>query len=98
MSAAIHANVRPLSTAPMDKKLLVVIDAQRAFVDPAGSLARAVGIDEIQPSIRAFERLKARLSDRGSETALCSYGLSIAQGNSLTAAWMIRWRHYACRD
>ena len=69
MSAAIHANVRPLSTAPMDKKLLVVIDAQRAFVDPAGSLARAVGIDEIQPSIRAFERLKARLSDRGSETS-----------------------------
>ena len=53
----------------MDKKLLVVIDAQRAFVDPEGSLARAVGIEEIQPSISAFDRLRVCLSERGSETS-----------------------------
>ena len=50
----------------MDKKLLVVIDAQRAFVDPAGSLALALGIEEIQPGISALERLRACLSEHGS--------------------------------
>jgi nicotinamidase-related amidase len=39
--------------------VLVVIDAQRAFVDPAGSLARAYGIDEVRPSIEALARLRA---------------------------------------
>lgn len=53
----------------MDKTLLVVIDAQRAFVDPAGSLARAVGIEEIQPSFSAFERLRVCLSGHRSETS-----------------------------
>jgi nicotinamidase-related amidase len=47
----------------MNKKLLVVIDAQRAFVDPAGSLARALGVEEIQPSISALERLRVCLSE-----------------------------------
>ena len=41
--------------------VLVVIDAQRAFVDPAGSLARAYGIDEVRPSIEALARLRACL-------------------------------------
>jgi len=38
--------------------VLVVIDAQRAFVDPAGSLWRTHGADEIQPGLAAFERLR----------------------------------------
>jgi nicotinamidase-related amidase len=50
----------------MDKKLLVVIDAQRAFVDPAGSLACAFGMQEIQPSTSALERLRVCLSEPGS--------------------------------
>jgi nicotinamidase-related amidase len=41
--------------------LFVVIDAQRAFVDPAGSLARAYGIDEVRPSMEALARLRAYL-------------------------------------
>ena len=41
--------------------VLVVIDAQRAFVDPAGSLARAYGIDEVRPSIEALARLRTYL-------------------------------------
>lgn len=49
------------------RTLLVVIDAQRAFVDPAGSLARTFGIDDIQPSTTALRRLCAFLTDRWSE-------------------------------
>lgn len=41
--------------------LFVVIDAQRAFVDPAGSLARAYGIDEVQPGVEALARLRTHL-------------------------------------
>jgi len=41
--------------------LFVVIDAQRAFVDPAGSLVRAYGIDEVRPSVEALARLRAHL-------------------------------------
>ena len=41
--------------------VFVVIDAQRAFVDPAGSLARAYGMDEVRPSIEALARLRAHL-------------------------------------
>ena len=48
----------------MDDTLLVVIDAQRAFVDPAGSLARAFGVDEVMPGARALERLRAHVSRR----------------------------------
>ena len=48
----------------MDDTLLVVIDAQRAFVDPAGSLARAFGVDEVMPGARALERVRAHVSRR----------------------------------
>jgi nicotinamidase-related amidase len=43
---------------------LVVIDAQRAFVDPAGSLIRAHGPDEARPGLDAFHRLCKVLDDR----------------------------------
>ena len=36
---------------------LVVIDAQRAFVDHEGSLARAYGIADVQPGVAALSRL-----------------------------------------
>ena len=36
---------------------LVVIDAQRAFVDHDGSLARAYGIEDVQPGVAALSRL-----------------------------------------
>ena len=36
---------------------LVVIDAQRAFVDPEGSVARTFGIDDVQPGVAALGRL-----------------------------------------
>ena len=48
--------------------VLVVIDAQRAFVDPAGSLARAYGIDEVRPSIDALARLRAFLERSAART------------------------------
>ncbi|HEU4689559.1 MAG TPA: isochorismatase family protein [Vicinamibacterales bacterium] len=44
--------------------VLVVIDAQRAFVDPAGSLTRAFGVAEVQPGIDAFHRLCRHLGTR----------------------------------
>lgn len=50
-----HGNMTACDT------LLVVIDAQRAFVDPAGSLARAYGVDELQPSVDALARLRTHL-------------------------------------
>lgn len=43
---------------------LVVIDAQRAFVDPAGSLWRLHGADEIQPGLAALDRLRALFRSR----------------------------------
>src|SRR6185369_6333406 len=43
---------------------LVVIDAQRAFVDPAGSLWRLHGPDEIQPGLAALDRLRELLRSR----------------------------------
>jgi nicotinamidase-related amidase len=46
---------------------LVVIDAQRAFVDPAGSLIRTFGAEEAQPGIDAFHRLRQVLADRQSK-------------------------------
>jgi nicotinamidase-related amidase len=48
--------------------LLVVIDPQRAFVDPAGSLARAYGIEELQPSVEALARLLTHLRQCGADT------------------------------
>lgn len=35
----------------------MVIDAQRAFVDREGSLARAYGIEDVQPGVAALSRL-----------------------------------------
>jgi nicotinamidase-related amidase len=46
----------------MDETLLVVIDAQRAFVDAAGSLVRAFGVDDVQPCTRALARLLAHVA------------------------------------
>jgi nicotinamidase-related amidase len=43
---------------------LVVIDAQRAFVDPAGSLIRTHGPDEARPALDAFHRLREVLNAR----------------------------------
>ena len=42
-----------------DDTALVVIDAQRAFVDPAGSLIRAHGHGEVGPGLEALDRLLA---------------------------------------
>ena len=44
--------------------VLVVIDAQRAFVDPAGSLIRAFGAEEAKPGIAALHRLREFLAGR----------------------------------
>jgi nicotinamidase-related amidase len=55
--------VLPLTTA------LVVIDAQRAFVDPAGSLIRTHGPDEARPGLDAFHRLREVLDRRRATTA-----------------------------
>ena len=48
----------------INETLFVVIDAQRAFVDSQGSLARAYGLDEIRPSIEALARLRPELARR----------------------------------
>ena len=37
--------------------VLVVIDAQRAFVDPEGSVARTFGIEDVRPGMAALDRL-----------------------------------------
>jgi len=50
--------------------LLIVIDAQRAFVDPAGSLARTYGFDEMQPCVTALERLRTHLKHCAADTRL----------------------------
>ena len=44
---------------PRHHTVLVVIDPQRAFVDPAGSLWRAHGVEEIRPGLEALDRLRA---------------------------------------
>ena len=49
-----------------DRSVLVVIDAQRAFVDPEGSLMRAFGADDVRPGVEALGRLLAYLAERGS--------------------------------
>jgi nicotinamidase-related amidase len=49
--------------APL-KTALVVIDAQRAFVDPAGSLIRTFGAEEAKPGLTALHRLRAVLAAR----------------------------------
>jgi len=36
---------------------LVVIDAQRAFVDYEGSVARTFGVEDVQPGVAALDRL-----------------------------------------
>jgi nicotinamidase-related amidase len=54
----------PPRVMKQDSSLLVVIDAQRAFVDPAGSLARAFGLDEVRPGADALSRLQAFLALR----------------------------------
>ena len=48
--------------------LLIVIDAQRAFVDPAGTLALAYGLDEVQPCVTALERLRTYLRHCSADT------------------------------
>lgn len=45
---------------------LVVIDAQRAFVDPEGSVARTYGIDDVQPGVAALGRLRQFISEHRS--------------------------------
>ena len=45
------------------KTALVVIDAQRAFVDPEGSVARAYGIDDVQPGVAALGRLRRFINE-----------------------------------
>lgn len=45
------------------KTALVVIDPQRAFVDPEGSVARAYGIDEVRPGVEALDRLRRFINE-----------------------------------
>jgi nicotinamidase-related amidase len=45
---------------------LVVIDAQRAFVDRDGSLVRTFGIDEAQPGLAALDRLRRFIAEHRS--------------------------------
>jgi len=44
---------------PRHHTVLVVIDPQRAFVDPAGSLWCTHGVEELRPGLEALERLRA---------------------------------------
>ena len=45
------------------RTLLIVIDAQKAFAHPNGSLARAYGYDEIQPGVEALAELRRFLAE-----------------------------------
>jgi nicotinamidase-related amidase len=47
---------------PLSAQAWVVIDAQRAFVDPSGSLARTYAIEELRPGVAALGRLRERLA------------------------------------
>jgi len=49
---------------PRHHTVLVVIDAQRAFVDPAGSLWRTHGVEELRPGLAALDRLRAFFAAR----------------------------------
>jgi nicotinamidase-related amidase len=49
---------------PPHQTVLVVIDAQRAFVDPAGSLWRTHGVEELRPGLEALDRLRAFVAAR----------------------------------
>ena len=49
---------------PRHHTVLVVIDAQRAFVDPAGSLWRTHGVEELRPGLEALDRLRAFVATR----------------------------------
>ena len=50
-----------------DDTALVVIDPQRAFVDPEGSVARTFGVADIQPGVVALDRLRAFLAGHRSK-------------------------------
>lgn len=45
------------------KTALVVIDAQRAFVDPDGSLIRTFGVTEAEPGLAALKRLRPFIAE-----------------------------------
>ncbi|HEV8393670.1 MAG TPA: isochorismatase family protein [Vicinamibacterales bacterium] len=49
---------------PPHQTVLVVIDPQRAFVDPAGSLWRTHGVEELRPCLEALDRLRAFVAAR----------------------------------
>jgi hypothetical protein len=63
----------------------VVMDAQRAFVDAAGSLARAYGFDDLRPSVDALARLQRYLTSCDADTHVVSCGRNIDSGSSRTA-------------
>ncbi len=46
--------------------VLVIVDTQRAFVDPAGSAVRTFGTADMQPGVAALGRLRAFLAERDS--------------------------------
>jgi nicotinamidase-related amidase len=48
---------------PQPGNLLIVIDAQKAFAHPDGSLARAYGEDEIRPGVEALAELHRFLAE-----------------------------------
>ena len=48
------------------KATLVVIDAQRAFVDREGSLIRTFGMAEAEPGLAAFDRLRQFVAEHRS--------------------------------
>jgi nicotinamidase-related amidase len=50
----------------LPKSALVVIDAQRAFVDREGSLVRTFGSNEAKPSLAALERLRGFIAEHRS--------------------------------
>jgi nicotinamidase-related amidase len=52
----------PIVSLPLSAQAWVVIDAQRAFVDPSGSLARTYGVEEVRPGVAALGRLRERLA------------------------------------
>ena len=59
---------------PMKDTLLIVMDPQRAFVDAAGSLARAYGISEVRPGIEALGRLPLATSSRSNDWVFLGVG------------------------
>ena len=62
--------------------LLVVVDPQKAFTDPAGSLAKTYGVDEISPAIAAMTLLGTTLKalgTHGAETLLVRSEYTLGQ-------------------